>query len=145
MATYSPEQISRYFEHIKLPYHHRIRLTSSAPPTYTELHALHIHQITTFPYENLSLHYNPTNDCTPPNPDIHPHNPISRPIPSLDPQVLYDKLIRQNRGRGGYCFELATFYYHVLRTLDFRVYRAGVRIRVRRDGVPSGEFIGRYD
>lgn len=129
MATYSPEQIERYFEHIGLPSRHRTTLNSKACLGFAELNAVHVYQISTFPYDNLSLHYNASD--------------ITRPIPSLDPQELYDKLVTQNRGRGGYCFELATFYYHILRTLGFRVYRAGVRIRLREDGVPQGDYIGR--
>jgi arylamine N-acetyltransferase len=88
------------------------------------LTALHIHQISAVPYENLLLHYS-----------------ISHTV-SLDPQVLYKKIVTDARGRGGYCMENSIFFNHVLKGLGFRVYTAGVRIRPRIGGVPDGDYIG---
>ena len=47
-------------------------------------------------------------------------------------------------GRGGYCMENCIFFNHVLRALGFQVYMAGARIRLRVDGVPTGDYIGWY-
>ncbi|KAL3419241.1 Arylamine N-acetyltransferase [Phlyctema vagabunda] len=38
--------------------------------------------------------------------------------------------------------ENSLFFNHVLRALGFRVYTAGVRIRMRENGVPKGDYIG---
>ncbi|TVY91737.1 Arylamine N-acetyltransferase, partial [Lachnellula willkommii] len=61
---------------------------------------------------------------------------------SLDPQVLFQKIVGDGRGRGGYCMENSILFYHVLRALGFSVYMAGVRIRPRVGGVPGGAYTG---
>jgi len=38
--------------------------------------------------------------------------------------------------------EVSILFNHILRGLGFRAYTAGVRIRMRQNGVPSGDFIG---
>lgn len=81
--------------------------------------------LSTAPYENLDLHYAAR----------------ERSI-SLDPQHLYQKIVVDGRGRGGYCMELSLFYNHILRSLGFDVYTAGVKIRTRDQGVPRGDYIG---
>ncbi|KAI9641401.1 hypothetical protein NHQ30_010203 [Ciborinia camelliae] len=123
-SAYSSEQIDLYEEYICLPSQYRRR--NNPPRTLNYLTSLHIHQISTIPYENLSLHYSPDHSV------------------SLDPQTLFAKIISNARGRGGYCLEGSTFFNHVLRALGFQVYTAGVRIRRRstQDGVPRGDYIG---
>lgn len=88
------------------------------------LTALHVHQITAAPYENLILHYSAEHAV------------------SLDPQSLYDKIVTSARGRGGYCMENSIFFNHVLKGLGFQVYMTGVRIRPRIGGVPGGDYTG---
>jgi arylamine N-acetyltransferase len=119
---YSPSQIDAYLDLIHLP--PQFRPSRSPPHDISFLTALHIHQIATVPYENLALHY-------------AAHGNRSLP---LDPQHLYRKCTEN--GRGGYCMEVSVFYYYVLRALGFRVYMAGVRIRMRKDGVPEGPYVG---
>lgn len=119
-SAYSPEQISTYLDYIKLP----SRYHPSARPLLdlSYLTTLHVHQISTIPYENLQLHYSKSHRI------------------SLDPQWLFQKFIKN--GRGGYCMETSIFYNHVLRALGFDVYTAGVKIRLRENNVPHGDYIG---
>jgi len=130
-ATFTIAQLSGYFDHIGLPrrYHSILDPTrassgSATKPDLDLLTALHVHQIAAIPYENLSLHYSAAKTI------------------SLDPQDLYRKFVTIGRNRGGYCMEGSLFFYHVLRSLGFDVYPTGVRIRLREDGIPSGDYIG---
>jgi arylamine N-acetyltransferase len=117
--AYTREQIDQFLKHIGLPeeLHH-------AEPSPSLLKALHIYTLSTLPYENLSLHYNPTHAIV------------------LNPQHLFEKIVENKRGRGGYCMENAILYNHILRGLGFDVYTAGARTRTRVDGVPQGDFPG---
>ncbi|KAF7927008.1 uncharacterized protein EAE98_006392 [Botrytis deweyae] len=123
-SAYSSEQIDLYEEYISLP--SKYRRGNNPALTLDYLTSLHIHHISTIPYENLLLHYSPDHSV------------------SLDPQALFTKIITNARGRGGYCLEGSTFFNHVLRALGFQAYTAGVRIRRRstHDGVPRGNYIG---
>ncbi|KAF7984278.1 hypothetical protein HWV62_16136 [Athelia sp. TMB] len=120
VSAYTDAQIDRYLEYIQIPpQFHR-----SAKPTLDLefLTALHVHQLAAIPYENLVLHYSKAHAV------------------SLDPAVLYEKLLKN--GRGGYCMENITFFNHILRALGFTVYTAGARARPRVDGVPGGAYFG---
>lgn len=118
-SAYSPSQILTYLDHISFP------LPLSFPRNAQSLRLLHRLQITTIPYENLSLHYNP------------------RHINDIDPQALYQKLVGPpSRGRGGYCFETAVFWLNILRGLGFTAYHCQASIRLRDGPVPKGDFVG---
>lgn len=118
-SAYSPSQILTYLQHISFP------LSLSFPRNAQALTLLHRLQITTVPYENLSLHYNP------------------RHINDIDPQALYQKFVGPpNRGRGGYCFETAVFWLNILRGLGFTAYHCQASIRLRDGPVPRGDFVG---
>jgi len=120
-SAYSPEQISAYLDYIEVPAHHR----QNEPKLNLEfLIDLHVHTLSAIPYENLSLHYN----------DQHTN--------TLDPQKLFQKIVVDNRGRGGYCMEISLLYNHILRGLGFQVYTAGVKIRRRQNGIPHGPYVG---
>ncbi|CZT13472.1 hypothetical protein WAI453_012432 [Rhynchosporium graminicola] len=121
-SAYSPSQLAAYEEHISLP--SRFRQSSSPPLDIKYLTALHVHQISTSPYENLQLHYSKTHTV------------------SLDPQALFKKIVTDKRGRGGYCMENSIFFNHVLRGLGWKVYTAGVRVRARVGDVPRGKYQG---
>ncbi|CAD6444976.1 1af300d4-301c-40f7-9d3c-26640c0373cd-CDS [Sclerotinia trifoliorum] len=123
-SAYSPSQIDIYEEYISLPTQYRVKNNPALTLEY--LTCLHMHQISSIPYENLLLHYSPDHSV------------------SLDPQKLFTKIITNARGRGGYCLEGSTFFNHILRALGFQVYTAGVRIRRRstEDGVPRGDYTG---
>ncbi|KAI3396636.1 hypothetical protein diail_11891 [Diaporthe ilicicola] len=118
-SAYSPSQILTYLRHISFP------LSLSFPRNAQALTLLHRLQITTVPYENLSLHYNP------------------RHINDIDPQALYQKFVGPpSRGRGGYCFETAVFWLNILRGLGFTAYHSQASIRLRDGPVPKGDFVG---
>lgn len=118
-SAYTPSQILNYLNHISFP------LSLSFPRNPQALTLLHRLQITTIPYENLSLHYNP-------------HH-----INDIDPQALYQKFVGPpSRGRGGYCFETAVFWLNILRGLGFTAYHCQASIRLRDGPVPKGDFVG---
>lgn len=121
-SAYSPEQISAFLHHIQLPEKYHPQNNPAHDVAF--LNALHVHTISEVPYENLSLHYSPTRTI------------------SIDPQDAFRKIVESGRGRGGYCMENSILFNHVLRGLGFNAYTAGVRIRLRENGVPSGDYIG---
>lgn len=136
-SAFSSPQIEHYLRHISFP------LPVTHPRDAVFLHTLHQSQITSIPYENLSLHYNPSHRN------------------SIDPQQLYAKFVPDfaaqdpgavggqpttisSRGRGGFCFETSVFFLHVLRGVGFTAYPTSARIRIRDHftRVPSGPFVG---
>ena len=121
-SPYTQEQVSQYLAYIDIP--SQYRLENKPDCNYEFLKAIHVHMISAIPYENLAIHYS----CT--------------RIVSLDPQHLFDKMVGNNRGRGGYCMENSLFTLYMLRGLGFNVYPAGVKIRYRQNGVPQGPYIG---
>ena len=120
--AYTADQINQYVKHVGLP--SKYQLSASPALDLDYLTALHMHQISSVPYENLILHYSS-------------HHTVS-----LEPQSLFQKIVVDKRGRGGYCMENSIFFNHILRALGFTVYTAGVRIRPRKAGVPQGDYIG---
>ena len=121
-SVFSELQLSVYLDYIQLPA--RFRPAANPPRDYALLHALHVHQLAAIPYENLLLHYSQARTV------------------SLDPQQLYEKVIKWGRGRGGYCMENCIFFHHILRAFGFDVYATGARIRLREGGVPWGDYVG---
>ena len=113
-------QIDYYLDYISLP--SRYRRNQNLPLDIDLLSALQACQLASIPYDNLSLHY------------------TSERMISLDPQHLFNKFTQN--GRGGYCMETSLFFNHVLRALGFKAYTAGVRIRLRKAGIPHGQYIG---
>ncbi|KAF2737818.1 arylamine N-acetyltransferase 4 [Polyplosphaeria fusca] len=122
MSAYTPEQISAYCRYIELP--ERFHPENDAPRDLAFLTALHVHTISTIPYENLTLHYSKAHSI------------------SIEPEHLFQKVVVDKRGRGGYCMEVSILFNHILKGLSFNVYTAGVRIRLRENGVPAGEYTG---
>jgi len=124
MATPSltPAQLSQYLAHIQLP--QKYHPENNPERDIAFLTALHVHQISTVPYDNLTLHYSRDKKII------------------IDPQHVFRKIVVDARGRGGYCMENSIFFNHVLRGLGFDAYTAGVRIRLRENGVPQGDYIG---
>ncbi|KAH7152940.1 hypothetical protein EDB81DRAFT_718566 [Dactylonectria macrodidyma] len=118
-SAYSFKQLQQFYAHIGLPEH-----LHHEPPTLSLLQALHVHTLSTLPYENLSLHYNASHQI------------------QLDPQHLFRKIVTNSRGRGGFCMEIAILYNHILRAAGFDAYTAGVRTRGRLEGVPRGDYPG---
>ncbi|KAL8829903.1 MAG: hypothetical protein Q9191_001746 [Dirinaria sp. TL-2023a] len=115
--TYKREQISAYFDHVKLPLEVQQNLLSPSfhldthPGDVIEaLRIVQIHQLSHVPFENLSIHYSP-------------HHAVS-----IDAEVLFQKIVGNARGRGGYCMENNCFLGTVLRSLGFNIYSAGARV-----------------
>ncbi|KAF4506027.1 hypothetical protein G6O67_006152 [Ophiocordyceps sinensis] len=126
-SAYSASQAAAWLRRIALPpaYARYVDAPSTIPKTPDSLRTLFRCQITTFAYENLSVHYSAAHQV-----DIRPH-------------VLYAKMMGPDgNGRGGYCMELSILFHHMLRALGFHVYMTGVRNRTRTDGVPRGEYQG---
>ena len=126
-SAYSQSQISAWLRRIGLPeqYGQYIDSPSTFPKSAESLATLFRCQITTFPYENLSVHYSATHLVT------------------IKPDALFNKMMGPPaNGRGGYCMELSIFFHHMLRGLGFHVYMTGVRNRTRSDSVPNGEYQG---
>jgi len=101
-SAYTDSQVDRYLSHILLPVHYY----HSAHPA-KDIHflnALRTHQLFSRPYEDLSIHYSKAHRV------------------SLDPQTIYEKIMRGN-GREGYCMENTIFFNHILRALGFQVCR----------------------
>lgn len=121
-SAYSQHQLDRFLAHVGLP--PGLRVQDDGPKDLALLGRLHTHMLSTVPYENLTIHYSKDHTI------------------SLDPQRLFEKIVVENRGRGGYCMENSLFYTQMLRALGFRVFPVGVRIRHRIDGVPQGDYIG---
>jgi arylamine N-acetyltransferase len=126
MATYEPpynaDHLNAYAKHIELPA--KFRPENNPQLDIRLLTALHVHHISTIPYENLSLHYST-------------HRTIT-----LDPKTIFQNVVEKKRGRGGYCMETTLLFMWMLQVYGFDVYPVGVRIRLREDGVPKGDFVG---
>ncbi|KAF2846245.1 cysteine proteinase [Plenodomus tracheiphilus IPT5] len=122
----TPSQLSAFLTHINLPppLHTQRYISTNPLQSLHLLTQLHIHTISTIPYENLWLHYSQT------------HTNTIAPLPN------FHAMITANHGRGGYCFQLSLLFNHVLRALGFTAYLAPVRIRLRANGVPVGEYGG---
>lgn len=110
--TYTKDQVTAYFDRIKLPQKHRkYDITSlNAEETLEYLTVLQRHQLVEVPFENLTLHYS------------H-HRQIS-----THPELLFEKIVGDNNGRGGYCMENNCFFGTVLYSLRFDIYSAGARV-----------------
>lgn len=122
--TFTKSQLTRYFDHIKLPNKYYGTLESNIPLDASLLTALHVHQIAAIPYDNLSLHYSQSKTVT------------------LHPRELFAKFIEKGCNRGGYCMEVSLFFLHVLLSLGFDAYPTGVRLRLREDGVLKESYTG---
>lgn len=123
-SAYTPTQISQILSHIGLANARQLHYTGDSTHDLHSLAQLVIHVMSSVPYENLSIHYSADHTI------------------SLDPQTLFEKIVSDDRGRGGYCMEVAIFFNHLLRGLAFPVYTSAVRARARQRGVPYGPYRG---
>ncbi|SRR5690348_13551406 len=102
MSVYSSDQLDRYLNHIGYA-------AQPGDVSLLWLAQLQKRQLARVPFESVTLHYSKFR------------------LLSLDPEDLFTKIVE--RGRGGYCMELNTFFGTVLRSLGFRVFSAGARVK----------------
>lgn len=122
--TYTSSQILKYYDYINLPPEHRhdpdeaSRSIARGPKdaALVYLSALQRYTLCAVPFENLDLHYS-----------THHAN-------SLDPAIIFEKIITRRAGRGGYCMENNNFFGTILRALGFDLYPTGARVNEAQDG-----------
>ncbi|KAJ5083381.1 N-acetyltransferase family protein [Penicillium angulare] len=114
--TYSPEQLNKYFDRIKLPVEYRESsvvqngVSGDNEASLSFLKVLERYQVAAVPFENLNLHYS-----------------VQRHI-SIDAQKLFEKIVDNKSERGGYCMENSTLFGTVLRSLGYHVTSVGGRV-----------------
>ncbi|KAF1833720.1 arylamine N-acetyltransferase 1 [Decorospora gaudefroyi] len=111
-ATYTHDQITQYFDRLGLSGDQRqynvSQLSLEDRLAYLlRLQTLHLAKI---PFENLNLHYSA-------------HHAVS-----VHPEQLFNKIIGDNNGRGGYCMENNRLFGTLLNSLGFTLYSAGCRV-----------------
>lgn len=110
--SYTKEQISQYFERLKLPEKDQKYDIAglNAADALKHLTLLQKHHLAEIPFENLTLHYSA-------------HHTIN-----VHPQALFTKIISDRNGRGGYCMENNCLFGTLLSSLGFNIYSAGARV-----------------
>lgn len=118
MSSYTPSQISQYYDRINLPQKYRhepgnvsTKIASNTSTGLDFLSALQRYNLAHVPFENLDLHYSS-------------HHSIS-----IDAQDIFNKIVVNAKGgRGGYCMVNNALFANVLRGLGFTVTSHGARI-----------------
>ncbi|KAK1067280.1 hypothetical protein LTR12_010078 [Friedmanniomyces endolithicus] len=124
---YTPQQLHAVYDRINLPPRFRYEPGDFSREVVRHhdghgfLGALVTHMLAHIPFENLSLHYSPTHAV------------------SIHPDALFQKFIRQDMGRGGYCLENNVFLGTVMRSLGFDVMSVGARINRMGKGFIGNE------
>ncbi|KAL8763243.1 MAG: hypothetical protein Q9184_000883 [Pyrenodesmia sp. 2 TL-2023] len=118
--TYSDAQIVDYLHTIGINNISQDRVSGTHEESLHTLSKLQAHQLCTYPFENLSLHYSTTHTI------------------SLDIEVLYHKFVC--KGRGGYCMENNAFFGTVLRSLGYDVTSAGARVCMGVNGDGAAKY-----
>ncbi|KAK4502523.1 hypothetical protein PRZ48_005948 [Zasmidium cellare] len=122
--TYTQEQIFQIYDRINLPAKWRLdveeaKRKSGGDQALEYLTVLKRYTLANVPFENLELHYSRTQVI-----DIHP-------------EILFQKIVAQGTGRGGYCMENNAFFATVLRTLGFKIMSTGGRVSAAAS--PNGD------
>jgi arylamine N-acetyltransferase len=122
---YTTEQVHQIYGRIRLPQKYRHDPSETKELTRGDgglelLSTLQRHHLANVPFENLELHYSPTK------------------VINTDPELLFQKIVTQNTGRGGYCMENNLFFGTLLRTLGFSVMSTGGRVNTAV--APSGDI-----
>lgn len=111
-VTYTQDQLSLYLDRLIIPDARReydvAKLNNEEALSY--LVYLQKQHLATIPFENLSLHYSTHHSIT------------------LHPQALFQKIIADDNGRGGYCMELNFLFGTLLHMLGFSLYSGGARV-----------------
>jgi arylamine N-acetyltransferase len=111
-VTFSQDQITQYFDRIKIPDDKRRVDVAGLDPedALNYLALLQKHQLAAIPFENLNLHYSA-------------HHQVS-----IHPEELFRKIVTDNNGRGGYCMENNCLLGTLLYSLGFTIYSGGARV-----------------
>ena len=101
LALYTTDQINQYLARIDFPVHQHsiIEPHSAQDGGLSYLENLMRYQLSSVPFENLSLHYS------------------QRPSVSLDDDDIFTKIV-ENR-RGGYCMEVNFLFGKILKSSRF--------------------------
>ena len=118
--TYTPEQVNQFLDLLQVPSRFRGHGTAT---NLDFLRLLHTHMISTLPYETLELHYTQQRQI------------------QMDPQALFQKLVADGRGRGGYCLENNQLFLYMLRDLGFDVYPVGAKVRPSPEAGTQGDYL----
>lgn len=108
---YTASQVDSYLSRISFPVKQWPKIIAAdarSDAGLAYLTKLMKYQISTVPFENLSLHYS------------------KFPGLSLDKEDLFEKIVVKRRG--GYCMELNYLFATVLKTLGYEVVHAGARV-----------------
>jgi len=110
--TLTSQQTTQYLDRLQISGEQRIDHVATLKPedALRYLTLLQRHHLTEIPFENLALHYSP-------------HRQIS-----LHPEALFQKIITDNNGRGGYCMENNGLFGMLLRSLGYKLFSAGARV-----------------
>lgn len=123
--TYIPDQLQQYYNHIGLPTSCHLTADSVQKLDVNKqldfISRLIRYQLCKVPFENLDLHYSPVKGI------------------SLNHVFLFDKIVKRNVGRGGYCMQNNAFFGSVLRSLGFSVMSTGARVSRQVDDGSSGK------
>lgn len=111
-AILTPEQVARYFDRLGLAKELRRYSVAglNACETLDYLALLQKLHLATIPFENLNLHYSA-------------HGTVS-----VHPDQLFNKIVGDNKGRGGYCMENNCLFGMLLKSLGFTQYPGGGRV-----------------
>ncbi|KAF4635467.1 hypothetical protein G7Y89_g2640 [Cudoniella acicularis] len=118
-TPYFPEDVDAYLSQISFPTEKYPKIGPEIARSKDGLEflaALQGYQLASVPFENLILHYSS-------------HRAIT-----LDKDVLFDKIIASNCGRGGYCMENNLFFGNILKSLGFEVISTGARVAAGNGG-----------
>jgi len=109
---YTQEQIRKFYKRINFPQKYiRTSVADASPEEQLDfLCKLQKYTLCAIPFENLSIHYSP-------------HHSIS-----IHPDALFSKIV-ESSGRGGYCMENSALFAAVLKSLGYKFYSAGARVR----------------
>ncbi|KAI1398162.1 arylamine N-acetyltransferase 3 [Hypoxylon fuscum] len=119
---YSHDQLEQFFDRIAIPEDFRRYsvVAFSRTDQHGYLNLLLKHTLVRIPFENLTLHYSW-------------HRTIN-----VQPQHLFNKIVRQPSRRGGYCMEVNSLFHTVLLSIGYDVFMTGARVYEKETGKYGG-------
>lgn len=95
----------------------RIKFEGEPKADLVTLKKLHLQHLLNIPFENLDIH-------------------LGRKI-ILEPEALYNKIVKNNRG--GFCYEMNELFYEIITLVGFKAKRISARV-FGDNGIPGREF-----